>query len=175
MLFVHKYAIVMIYDLLHAMLFVHRYTIVMIYDLLHAMLFVHKYAIVMIFCLLHAMFFVHRYTIVMIYDLLHAVLFVHRYTIVMIYYAFSLVLMMLFRPFISYKFVDGRGNKSIYAALYFLPVLIITQAVFGGLICEYTKHHPSWGNVGMVVFRVTLPNTGQLCDRSGKKSNFIIL
>ncbi|KAL8622946.1 hypothetical protein ACOMHN_027067 [Nucella lapillus] len=56
------------------------------------------------------------------------------YTIVMIYYAFSLVLMMLFRPFIAYKFVEGRANGSIYAALYFLPILIITQAVFGGLI-----------------------------------------
>lgn len=56
------------------------------------------------------------------------------YTIVMIYYAFSLVLMMLFRPFIAYKFVEGRANGSIYAALYFLPILIISQAVFGGLI-----------------------------------------
>ena len=79
-------------------------------------------------------------------------LFVHRYTIVMIYYAFSLVLMMLFRPFISYKFVDGRGYKSIYAALYFLPVLIITQAVFGGLICEYAEGHTSQGDAGVVIF-----------------------
>lgn len=56
------------------------------------------------------------------------------YTMVMIYYAFSMGLMMLVRPFISFKFVDGRGTKSIYAALYFLPILIVTQAVLGGLI-----------------------------------------
>lgn len=56
------------------------------------------------------------------------------YTIVMIYYAISLVLMMLVRPFLCYKLVDGRGYKSIYAALYFLPVLIVSQAVFSGLI-----------------------------------------
>lgn len=56
------------------------------------------------------------------------------YTMVMIYYAFSLVLMLLLRPFVSYKFVESRGTKSIYAALYFLPILIITQAIFGGLI-----------------------------------------
>lgn len=56
------------------------------------------------------------------------------YTIVMIYYAICMVLMMLVRPFLCYKFMDGRGYKSIYAALYFLPVLIISQAVFGGLI-----------------------------------------
>ncbi|KAL5009253.1 hypothetical protein ScPMuIL_014834 [Solemya velum] len=56
------------------------------------------------------------------------------YTIVMIYYAFSLVLLMLLRPFISCKFVGSRGTRAIYAALYFLPMLIVIQAVFGGLI-----------------------------------------
>ncbi|XP_069117426.1 JNK1/MAPK8-associated membrane protein-like [Argopecten irradians] len=56
------------------------------------------------------------------------------YTISMIYYAFCLVLMMLVRPFVSYKFVQSRGTKSIYAALYFLPILIVLQAVFGGLL-----------------------------------------
>ncbi|XP_076464087.1 JNK1/MAPK8-associated membrane protein-like [Babylonia areolata] len=52
------------------------------------------------------------------------------YTIVMIYYAFSLVLMMLFRPFLPIKSVGGP----IYAALYFLPALIVCQATCGGLI-----------------------------------------
>ncbi|XP_060073256.1 JNK1/MAPK8-associated membrane protein-like [Ylistrum balloti] len=56
------------------------------------------------------------------------------YTISMIYYAFCLLLLMLVRPFVSYTFVQSRGTKSIYAALYFLPILIVLQAVFGGLL-----------------------------------------
>lgn len=72
------------------------------------------------------------------------IFFFHRYTIVMIYYAFSLLLMMLFRPAISYKFTQRRGTKSIYAALYFHPILIVLQAVLSGLLCKsfgktYTK------------------------------------
>ena len=49
------------------------------------------------------------------------------YTISMIYYAFCLLMMMIIRPVISWKFVEGRGSKSIYAALYFLPILIVLQ------------------------------------------------
>ncbi|KAK3588859.1 hypothetical protein CHS0354_025836 [Potamilus streckersoni] len=56
------------------------------------------------------------------------------YTMVMIYYAFSLLMLMLMRPLISVKFVESRGTKSMYAALYFLPILIVLQAVFGGLL-----------------------------------------
>lgn len=56
------------------------------------------------------------------------------YTIVMIYYAFSLLLLICIRPIVSIKFVECKGTKSIYAALYFLPLLIVTQAVFAGLI-----------------------------------------
>ncbi|XP_050406859.1 JNK1/MAPK8-associated membrane protein [Patella vulgata] len=56
------------------------------------------------------------------------------YTMVMVYYAFSLVFLMAIRPIVSYKLVDGRGTKSIYAALYFLPILIVVHAVFAGLL-----------------------------------------
>ena len=56
----------------------------------------------------------------------------------MVYYAFSLLLLMLLRPMISIHFVESKGTKSIYAALYFLPILIVLQAVFGGLICKYS-------------------------------------
>lgn len=56
------------------------------------------------------------------------------YTICMIYYAFSLLFMMLFRPLVSYKCVDTKGTRSIYAALYFHPILIVLQAMFGGLL-----------------------------------------
>ncbi|KAL3874476.1 hypothetical protein ACJMK2_037490 [Sinanodonta woodiana] len=56
------------------------------------------------------------------------------YTMVMIYYAFSLLMLMLIRPLVSVNFVESRGTKSMYAALYFLPILIVLQAVFGGLL-----------------------------------------
>ncbi|KFO78740.1 JNK1/MAPK8-associated membrane protein, partial [Cuculus canorus] len=61
-----------------------------------------------------------------------------RYTIVFIYYAFCLVLMMLFRPLLVKKIACGLGKsdrfKSIYAALYFFPILTVLQAVGGGLL-----------------------------------------
>lgn len=55
---------------------------------------------------------------------------------VMMYYAFSLVFLLLLRPAVIGKFVENRGSKSVYAALYFLPILVITQAIFGGLLCK---------------------------------------
>ncbi|XP_041351436.1 JNK1/MAPK8-associated membrane protein-like [Gigantopelta aegis] len=56
------------------------------------------------------------------------------YSMVMIYYSLSLIFLLITRTFVSYKFVESRGTKSIYAALYFLPILIVVQAVFGGLL-----------------------------------------
>lgn len=65
-----------------------------------------------------------------------------RYTIVFIYYAFCLVLMMLLRPLLVKKIACGLGRsdrfKSIYAALYFFPILTVLQAVGGGLLCEFS-------------------------------------
>lgn len=63
------------------------------------------------------------------------------YTIVFIYYAFCLVLMMLLRPLLVKKIACGLGKsdrfKSIYAALYFFPILTVLQAVGGGLLCKF--------------------------------------
>lgn len=60
------------------------------------------------------------------------------YTIVLIYYAFCLVMMMLLRPLLVKKIACGLGKsdrfKSIYAALYFFPILTVLQAVGGGLL-----------------------------------------
>ncbi|XP_072694876.1 JNK1/MAPK8-associated membrane protein isoform X1 [Canis lupus baileyi] len=60
------------------------------------------------------------------------------YTIVFIYYAFCLVFMMLLRPLLVKKIACGLGKsdrfKSIYAALYFFPILTVLQAVGGGLL-----------------------------------------
>ena len=57
------------------------------------------------------------------------------YTMVMMYYAVDVVCMMLLRPLVSAKLVQHRGTRSIYAALYFLPILLVLHAVFAGLIC----------------------------------------
>ncbi|XP_006815790.1 JNK1/MAPK8-associated membrane protein-like [Saccoglossus kowalevskii] len=56
------------------------------------------------------------------------------YTIVFIYYAFDLVCLMFVRPLLATKLCTGFGKPSIYAALYFLPILTVTQAVGAGLI-----------------------------------------
>ena len=60
-----------------------------------------------------------------------------RYTVVFIYYAFSLVSLLLCRPIISVQLTQDGGTKSIYAALYFLPILICVHAVLAGFICMY--------------------------------------
>lgn len=68
-------------------------------------------------------------------------LFFFSYTIVLIFYAFCLVLMMMLRPLLVKKIACGLGKsdrfKSIYAALYFFPILTVLQAIGGGLLCEY--------------------------------------
>lgn len=56
------------------------------------------------------------------------------YTIVLYYYAFSVLLLLLFRPILSIKLCEGHGRKSIYAALYFLPVTAMIHATCAGLI-----------------------------------------
>lgn len=56
------------------------------------------------------------------------------YTIVLMYYALCIVIMMLLRPMLASKFLPGRGKASVYAALYFLPMLVVLQAACGGLL-----------------------------------------
>ncbi|XP_010785431.1 JNK1/MAPK8-associated membrane protein-like [Notothenia coriiceps] len=72
------------------------------------------------------------------YPVVYCVFLVLSYTIVLIYYAFCLVLMMLLRPLLVKKIACGLGKsdrfKSIYAALYFFPILTVLQAVGGGLL-----------------------------------------
>jgi len=56
------------------------------------------------------------------------------YSLVLIFYGFSLVFLLLFRPLVSSLFVQGKGRKCIYAALYFYPILIGIHAAGGGLV-----------------------------------------
>ncbi|XP_030763417.1 JNK1/MAPK8-associated membrane protein [Sitophilus oryzae] len=56
------------------------------------------------------------------------------YTIVFLFYILSLAFMLLIRPWVCKKFFSKRGKMSIYAAMYFIPILALTHAVIGGLI-----------------------------------------
>ncbi|KAJ8788351.1 hypothetical protein J1605_000407 [Eschrichtius robustus] len=60
--------------------------------------------------------------------------------------------MMLLRPLLVKKIACGLGKsdrfKSIYAALYFFPILTVLQAVGGGLLCKFVgkfnfQHNPN--------------------------------
>ncbi|EDV29891.1 uncharacterized protein TRIADDRAFT_52772 [Trichoplax adhaerens] len=56
------------------------------------------------------------------------------YSIVLKYYFIALILMAVARTMIASKFNILGMKKSIYAALYFFPLLIVTQAVLGGVL-----------------------------------------
>ena len=58
------------------------------------------------------------------------------YTIIFVFYGLCGLLMLFLRPLLASKLLPGRGRSSIFAALYFLPVLAFVQAVAGGLIYE---------------------------------------
>ncbi|XP_006616575.1 JNK1/MAPK8-associated membrane protein [Apis laboriosa] len=56
------------------------------------------------------------------------------YTMVFIFYALGTAIMLIIRPIVSKKFLPRQGKFSIYAALYFYPILALLHAVGGGLI-----------------------------------------
>lgn len=56
------------------------------------------------------------------------------YTIVLVYYSFCLGFLLLFRPFLARKCLPTRGKASVYAAMYFLPVLAVLHATCAGLL-----------------------------------------
>ncbi|KAL1514081.1 hypothetical protein ABEB36_003401 [Hypothenemus hampei] len=56
------------------------------------------------------------------------------YTIVFLFYVLALIVMLTIRPWICRKFLPRQGKMSIYSAMYFIPILILTHAVIGGLI-----------------------------------------
>jgi len=56
------------------------------------------------------------------------------FTMVFIFYSFSLISMLVIRPFLSSKFLPGKGRNAIYAALYFFPIFALIHGVLGGVI-----------------------------------------
>ena len=53
---------------------------------------------------------------------------------VFIFYSFSLISMLIIKPFLASKFLPGKGRNAIYAALYFFPIFALTHGVLGGVI-----------------------------------------
>lgn len=56
------------------------------------------------------------------------------YTVVFVFYGFALLLMLLIRPWICKKFIPRQSKMSIYAAMYFIPILAVIHALIGGLL-----------------------------------------
>ncbi|XP_014217258.1 JNK1/MAPK8-associated membrane protein [Copidosoma floridanum] len=56
------------------------------------------------------------------------------YTMIFVFYAFAVTIMLVVRPLIAQKCLPKKGKFSIYAALYFFPILALLHAVGSGLI-----------------------------------------
>lgn len=56
------------------------------------------------------------------------------YTMIFVFYGFCGLIMLVLRPFLASKLLPRRGRSSIFAALYFLPILALIQAICGGLV-----------------------------------------
>ncbi|XP_044265137.1 JNK1/MAPK8-associated membrane protein [Tribolium madens] len=56
------------------------------------------------------------------------------YTLVFIFYALTLVVMLLIRPWVCRKYLPRQSKMSIYAAMYYIPILVVVHALIGGLL-----------------------------------------
>ncbi|XP_060534645.1 JNK1/MAPK8-associated membrane protein isoform X2 [Cylas formicarius] len=56
------------------------------------------------------------------------------YSIIFLFYILSLISMLLIRPWVSRKYLPRQGKMAIYAAMYFIPILVLAHATVGGLI-----------------------------------------
>ncbi|XP_045480790.1 JNK1/MAPK8-associated membrane protein [Harmonia axyridis] len=56
------------------------------------------------------------------------------YSIVCLFYTLNLTCMLLLRPWVCKKVLLSRSTMSIYAAMYYLPILGVSHALIGGLL-----------------------------------------
>lgn len=56
------------------------------------------------------------------------------YTMVFVFYASNLFIMLLFRPWLCSRYLPRQGKMSIYAAMYFIPILAVIHALLAGLL-----------------------------------------
>ena len=77
--------------------------------------------------------------------------------------------------------IDFSGDPAVRRFLFMVMVLLITTHVRTVLSSVWVNLKTKWKRVALCVklvvhyIWVALPKTDQLCDRSGKKSNYIIL
>lgn len=45
--------------------------------------------------------------------------------------------MLVIRTWVCSKYLPRHYKMSIYAAMYYIPILVVTHALIGGLLCEY--------------------------------------
>jgi len=57
-----------------------------------------------------------------------------RFSIVYVFLGLCLLSMIIIRPLLASKLLPGRGRNSIYAALYFLPIIAFVHSVLGGVV-----------------------------------------
>ncbi|XP_056632964.1 JNK1/MAPK8-associated membrane protein [Diorhabda carinulata] len=62
------------------------------------------------------------------------------YTTIFLFYGLSMVLMLIYRPWLCKKYLPRQSKMSIYAALYFIPILIVIHALIGGLLYYCFPH-----------------------------------
>ncbi|KAL3287169.1 hypothetical protein HHI36_001648 [Cryptolaemus montrouzieri] len=56
------------------------------------------------------------------------------YSIIFLFYTMNLLCMFCFRTWVCRKVMPGPGKMSIYAAMYYLPILAVSHALIGGLL-----------------------------------------
>ncbi|CAG9820324.1 unnamed protein product [Phaedon cochleariae] len=62
------------------------------------------------------------------------------YTTVFLFYGLSLLMMIFVRPWVCNKFTRHKCKMSIFAAMYFIPVLVLMHALIGGLLYYCFPH-----------------------------------
>lgn len=62
------------------------------------------------------------------------------YTTIFLFYGLSMVIMLIYRPWLCKKYLPRQSKMSIYAALYFIPILILLHALVGGLLYYCFPH-----------------------------------
>ncbi|XP_023022504.2 JNK1/MAPK8-associated membrane protein isoform X2 [Leptinotarsa decemlineata] len=62
------------------------------------------------------------------------------YTTVFLFFGLCLVLMLIIRPWACRKFLPRQSKMSIYAAMYFIPILVLIHALIGGLLFYSFPH-----------------------------------
>lgn len=62
------------------------------------------------------------------------------YTTVFLFYGLCLIFMLTLRPWLSKKYLPKQSKMAIYAALYFIPILVVMHVLIGGILYYSFPH-----------------------------------